>query len=58
MHEGHKPSVSKAGESSQCHVLLPRVVCLQEGAAWLCVCVAKGHGPGWRDRDFFIPNDY
>lgn len=60
MQEGHKPSVSKQGDRICCHVLLPHVVCLQEGAIWLCVCVcvAKGHGPGWRDRAYFIPNDY
>ncbi len=39
MHEGHKASVSREGERSRCHVLLLHVVCLQEGATWLCVCV-------------------
>lgn len=39
MQEGHKPSVSKQGDRICCHVLLPHVVCLQEGAIWLCVCV-------------------
>lgn len=58
MHEGHKPSVLREGERGCCHVLLVCVVCLQKGATWLCVCVAKGHGPGWRDRASFIPNNY
>ena len=39
IHEGHKPSVSREGARSRCHVLLPRVVCLQEGATWPCVWV-------------------
>lgn len=39
MHEGHKPSVLREGERSRCHVLLLCVVCLQEGATWLCVYV-------------------
>lgn len=39
MQEGHKPSVSKQGDRICCHVLLPHVVCLQEGAIWLCMCV-------------------
>lgn len=40
MHEGHKPSVSREGERSHCRALLTHVVCLQEGATWLCMCVS------------------
>lgn len=42
MDEGHQCQEER--ESSRCLVLLPRVVCLQEGATWLCVSVAKGQG--------------
>lgn len=43
MDEGHQCQGTER-ESSRCHVLLPRVVCLQEGATWLCASVAKGQG--------------
>lgn len=55
MHEGHKPSVSREGERSHCHVLLPRAVCLQEGATWLCTCVCVLRAMGL-DREIGPPS--
>lgn len=40
MHEGRKPSASEEEQSSPCNVQLARVVCLQEVAVWMCVCVS------------------
>lgn len=49
----------REGERSRCHVLLPHVVCLQEGATWLHVCVLlRAMELDGGDRASFTPNDY
>lgn len=57
IYEGHKPSVSREGQSSRCRVLLPCVVCLQEDATWLCVCVCASLSATGLDGDVG-PNDF